>query len=77
MAYEGFTKLKSQLAHRPGVQNPGGLAAVIGREKYGAGAMRHAAKTGHSLKGHPTKRKGKAHDKQRAERLAMFVRGGR
>ena len=31
-----FAALKSQLASRPGVTNPGALAASIGRKKYGA-----------------------------------------
>lgn len=31
-----FAKLKGELASRPGVTNPGALAASIGRKKYGA-----------------------------------------
>lgn len=31
-----FAALKNKLAHRPGVTNPGALAAYIGRKKYGA-----------------------------------------
>jgi len=31
-----FAALKSKLASRPGVTNPGALAAYIGRKKYGA-----------------------------------------
>lgn len=31
-----FAALKGKLAVRPGVSNPGGLAAYIGRKKYGA-----------------------------------------
>jgi hypothetical protein len=34
-----FAALKSQLAHRKGVTNPGALAAYIGRQKYGAAKM--------------------------------------
>jgi hypothetical protein len=30
-----FEALKEKLADRPGVTNPGGLAAYIGRKKYG------------------------------------------
>lgn len=30
-----FSALKSKLASRPGVTNPGALAASIGRKKYG------------------------------------------
>lgn len=31
-----FAALKAELAQRPGVTNPGALAAAIGRKKYGA-----------------------------------------
>jgi len=31
-----FKKLSSKLAARPGVTNPGALAAFIGRKKFGA-----------------------------------------
>lgn len=31
-----FAALKNKLADRPGVTNPGALAAYIGRQKYGA-----------------------------------------
>lgn len=34
-----FAALKSSLASRPGVRNPGALAAYIGRKKYGATGM--------------------------------------
>jgi hypothetical protein len=34
-----FAALKSKLASRPGVTNPGALAAYIGRKKYGASKM--------------------------------------
>lgn len=34
-----FAALKSKLASRPGVTNPGALAAFIGRKKYGAKKM--------------------------------------
>lgn len=51
MPYEGFSKLKGELASRPGVKNPGALAASIGNKKYGKKAMQHGAKTGHSLRG--------------------------
>lgn len=30
-----FKALENKLAHRPGVTNPGALAAYIGRKKYG------------------------------------------
>jgi hypothetical protein len=51
MAYMGFKKLEGALAKKPGVRNPGAVAASIGNEKYGKKAMRHGAKTGHSLRG--------------------------
>jgi hypothetical protein len=50
MAYEGFDKLKGKLAKK-GVDNPGGLAAFIGRKKYGAGKFNKAAAAGKSMKG--------------------------
>jgi hypothetical protein len=56
MAYEGFAKLKGQLAHRPGVTNPGALAAYIGRKKYGASKFNQAAASGTSMRGDAIKR---------------------
>ncbi len=41
-----FSALKSALAKRPGVSNPGALAAYIGRKKYGAGKMASMAAAG-------------------------------
>ncbi len=38
-----FAQLKSKLAKRPGVTNPGALAAYIGRKKYGAAKMSQMA----------------------------------
>ncbi len=34
-----FAALKGKLASRPGVTNPGALAAYIGKKKYGAKKM--------------------------------------
>lgn len=48
-SYVGFDKLKGKLAHKAGIHNPGAVAASIGRKKYGAGKMQHAAATGHKL----------------------------
>lgn len=39
MAYVGFKKLKGQLSKKPGIRNPGAVAASIGRKKYGAKKM--------------------------------------
>ena len=61
MAYVGFQKLKGELAQRPGVTNPGALAAYIGAKKYGGAAMREAAASGTSLRGHKPKRASKRH----------------
>lgn len=36
---ERFSRLKAKLSKRPGVTNPGALAAYIGRKKYGAEKM--------------------------------------
>lgn len=41
-----FKALESKLDARPGVKNPGALAAYIGREKYGAGKMASLASKG-------------------------------
>lgn len=49
MAYEGFAKLKSMLAAK-GASNPGGLAASIGRKKYGKEKFDKAAEEGKSMK---------------------------
>lgn len=50
MAYIGFKKLEGKL-RRQGVENPGGLAASIGRKKYGKKKFQSAAAKGKSLKG--------------------------
>jgi hypothetical protein len=50
MAYMGFDKLKGKLAHK-GIDNPGALAASIGRKKYGAKKFNKAAAKGQSMKG--------------------------
>ena len=52
MAYVGFNKLKSEIAAKGGVRNPGAVAAAIGRKKYGTKAFQHAAATGTSLRRH-------------------------
>lgn len=49
MAYMGFEALKAKLAGK--VRSPGAVAATIGRRKYGAKAMGHAAALGRR-KGH-------------------------
>lgn len=41
-----FAKLKNALAHRPGVTNPGALAAAIGRKKYGSKKMARMSAAG-------------------------------
>jgi hypothetical protein len=41
-----FAALKSKLGKRPGVTNPGALAAYIGRKKYGAKKMAKMAAAG-------------------------------
>lgn len=41
-----FKALKGKLASEPGVTNPGGLAAFIGRQKFGAGKMASMAAKG-------------------------------
>lgn len=41
-----FERLKERLARRPDVYDPGGLAAHIGREKYGEKVMEEKAEEG-------------------------------
>lgn len=43
-----FRRLERKLAHRPGVYSPGGLAAYIGRRKYGAGKFQRLGVRGRS-----------------------------
>lgn len=54
MSYTSFGKMKAELARKPGVSDPGGLAASIARRKYGSRAVEHAAATGTSLRGKPS-----------------------
>ena len=46
--YEGFKKLSGELAAK-GAKNPGGLAAWIGRRKYGKEKFQKAAATDHKM----------------------------
>lgn len=52
-----FDKLKNKLAHRKGVTNPAGLAAYIGREKYGKAGMAKKAAAGRDCSGMDAKRR--------------------
>ena len=45
-----FNQLKAKLASRPGVSNPGALAAYIGRSKYGSSTMAQASAKKESVK---------------------------
>jgi hypothetical protein len=47
--YVGFDKLKGELAQRPGVTDPGALAAAIGRKKYGKKRFQKHAATGETF----------------------------
>jgi hypothetical protein len=51
MAYVGFDKLKSKIAAKGGVSNPGAVAASIGRKKYGKAKFQKAAAKGQKMKG--------------------------
>jgi hypothetical protein len=42
----GFKKLENKLAHKKGIYNPAGLAAKIGREKYGKKKFQAKAEAG-------------------------------
>jgi hypothetical protein len=45
-----FKKLEGKLAHEKGVKDPGALAAMIGRRKYGAKRMGEMAAKGRERK---------------------------
>lgn len=53
-----FSQLASRLASQ-GVNNPGGLAASIGRKKYGASTFNEAAAKKESVQAVLRKRRGK------------------
>lgn len=46
LAESAFDKLKNKLAHKKGIYSPGGLAAKIGRDKYGKAGMAKKAAAG-------------------------------
>lgn len=48
--YTGFDRLKGELAKRPGVTNPGALAASIGRKKYTKKRFQQHAARGESFR---------------------------
>lgn len=56
MGYEGFQKLEGKLAGKPGVSNPGALAAAIGRKKYGAKKFNAASADHRTLRGAAAKK---------------------
>lgn len=41
-----FARLKATLSHKPGIKDPGALAAKIGMNKYGKTKMEHLAQKG-------------------------------
>ncbi len=47
---ERFRALKESIAHEGGVENPGAVAAAIGRKKYGAKRMAKMAAAGRARK---------------------------
>lgn len=49
MAYIGFKKLEGKLAGK--AEDPGAVAAAIGRKKYGKAKFQKAAATGTSMRG--------------------------
>ena len=55
MTHIGFDALKAKLGKK-GVKSPGGLAAAIGRNKYGKGKFQKAAAKGQSMKGMSAKK---------------------
>lgn len=52
-----FAKLEDKLAKRPGVTNPGALAAKIGRDTYGEAKMARMSKEGKQRANPPHKPK--------------------
>ena len=46
-----FAKLKGKLGKKAGIYNPGGLAAKIGREKYGKESFQKMAARGRKRAG--------------------------
>lgn len=57
MGYVGFAKLKGQLAAK-GATSPGGLAAYIGKKKYGGTAFKKAAASHQKMRNFKTLAKG-------------------
>jgi hypothetical protein len=51
MAFMGFDKLKKKLGKKKGIEDPGALAASIGRKKYGKKKFQKAAAKGEKMKG--------------------------
>jgi len=49
MGYMGFDRLSAKLSKQKGVSDPKGLAAAIGRKKYGASKFNKAASSGKKL----------------------------
>lgn len=58
MPYVGFDKLKSKIAKKGNVSDPGAVAASIGRKKYGKAKFQKAAAAGKKMKGMAPKKKG-------------------
>lgn len=52
-----FAKLKGELAKKPGVKNPGAVAAAIGRKKYGSAKMAAFSAAGKARSAGPNMRK--------------------
>jgi len=51
MPYVGFSKLKSRIAAKGNVKDPGAVAAAIGRKKYGKGKFQSYAAKGKKMVG--------------------------
>lgn len=49
--YVGFAKLRSKIAAKRNVRDPGAVAASIGRKKYGASKFQAFAAKGKSMRG--------------------------
>ena len=57
--YMGFSRVRRRLGGKKGVYDPAGLAAYIGRKKYGKKKFQRAAAKDKKMKGMRPKKKGK------------------
>lgn len=74
--YEGFDKLKNEIAREGSASDPAAVAASIGRKKYGKVAFQHAAEAGKKMKkSEKFEELYKSEDKMRAMCQRMHEKG--